>query len=143
MSVPNHTSLVDAARKYSTVQYARLASGQAIGKSSNAPSPNLKKLTIPASTAATTTIFFPAFIIANGLGLRGCCCCFDVEDGGVEAGDEEAHVHANSRRKNDGGGDEGTKADGGGVGGASGLDGCRVRRRGTGGGSSGKPSNRA
>lgn len=45
---------------------------QFIGKSSNAPCPNLKKLIMPASTTATTTIFFPAFSTANGLTLR--CC---------------------------------------------------------------------
>jgi len=44
---------------------------QAIGHSSNAPSPNLKKLTMPASTAATMTVFLPWRSAMKGLGLSG------------------------------------------------------------------------
>lgn len=46
------------------------ARGQFIGKSSNAPWPKRKKLIVPASTAATTTIFLPALSIAKGFGRR-------------------------------------------------------------------------
>ena len=48
-----------------------LASHQAIGHSSNAPSPNLKKLTMPASTAATITVFLPWRSAMKGLGFTG------------------------------------------------------------------------
>ncbi len=44
----------------------------AMGHSVNTPCPNLKKLMVPASTAATTTIFFPVLSDGNGLvGLAG------------------------------------------------------------------------
>ena len=45
--------------------------GHAIGHSVNTPWPNLKKLIMPASTTAITTIFFPALRNTNGLGTRG------------------------------------------------------------------------
>ena len=49
----------------------------AIGQSSNPPWPKRKKLIIPASTAATTMIFFPSLSIWKGFGLYGCFCdCF-------------------------------------------------------------------
>lgn len=43
---------------------------QAIGHSSNAPGPNLKKLIEPLSTAATTTVFLPALSTIKGFGFR-------------------------------------------------------------------------
>jgi len=43
---------------------------QAIGNSSKAPWPNLKKLIDPASTAATTTCFFPDLSTMNGFGFQ-------------------------------------------------------------------------
>lgn len=54
-----------------TNAYASRYSHQVIGHSSNAPSPNLKKLTMPASTAATITIFLPWRSAMKGLGLTG------------------------------------------------------------------------
>ena len=47
---------------------------QAIGNSSKAPWPNLKKLIDPASTAATTTCFFPDLSIMNGFGFQVEAC---------------------------------------------------------------------
>ena len=44
----------------------------AMGHSVKTPCPNLKKLIVPASTAATTTIFFPDLSDGNGLvGFEG------------------------------------------------------------------------
>ncbi len=106
-----------------------------MGKSSNAPCPNLKKLIIPASTAATTTIFLPAFSTAKGLVLRGAVC----GGGGV---DVVHHVHGESRLNNDclmAGAVDGAGRDDGGVD----LSVINVRRRGTGGGSSGRMSKRS
>lgn len=107
--------------------------GQFIGKSSKAPCPNLKKLIIPASTAAMTTIFFPAFKTAKGLGLRGAT----LDACGVE---EDDHSHGRTRRSNDC--STGAVVGDGKFGGA-GFSDSNVRRRGTGGGSSGRMSKRS
>ena len=42
----------------------------------NTPCPNLKKLIVPASTAAITTILFPIFSDGNGFGGRACTLLF-------------------------------------------------------------------
>jgi hypothetical protein len=61
---------------------------QAIGNSSKAPWPNLKKLIDPASTAATTTCFFPDLSTMNGFGFQGEACSIP-------------NAHGNSRRIKD------------------------------------------
>ena len=102
---------------------------QAIGKSSKAPWPNRKKLIVPASTAATTTIFFPAFRTAKGLTLLG-----------AGVGADEENAQGNSRRINDGDVEVlvwPVVLD------TVGFSGAMVRRRGAGGGSSGRISKRS
>lgn len=104
---------------------------QAIGHSSKAPSPNLKKLTIPASTAATMTIFFPWRSAMKGLGLT-------CAGSGVDCV-ERINKYDSNLAKRDGG--LATVPVGG-----DGLDaevliaGAALRLRGRGGGMVGRPS---
>ncbi len=49
----------------------RINTSYDIGHSVKTPCPNLKKLIVPASTTATTTIFFPILSDGKGLGGRG------------------------------------------------------------------------
>lgn len=60
----------------------------------NSPCPNLKKLMLPESTAATMTIFFPVFRATNGFGLRT-----GTEDGNVDG--DNGKNHGNIRRMKD------------------------------------------
>ena len=53
----------------------RITKSYDIGHSVKTPCPNLKKLIVPASTTATTTIFFPVLSEGKGLEGRGCAVC--------------------------------------------------------------------
>ena len=65
----------------------------AMGHSVKTPCPNLKKLMVPASTAATTTIFFPDLRDGNGLvGLGGV----------LSSAPSTGHVQANVLLSSDG-----------------------------------------
>ena len=69
------------------------------------PCPNLKKLIVPASTAAITTILFPIFSDGNGFGGRACTlpfCAAPNHEGG--------HSQAIARVLNDCSGDVETLA---------------------------------
>lgn len=104
---------------------------QAIGHSSNVPWPNLKKLTVPASTTAMTTDLLPCRSAMNGLILTVV---------GPEVGCEEYNRKYDNNLIRKDGGDIVSCLLGGAGRGATGFWEGGLRLRGTGGGRKGSPS---
>lgn len=104
----------------------------------NTPCPNLKKLIVPASTAAMTTVLLPIFKDGNGFGGRAGGAAFVVDQG---------HIQAIALRASDGSGAGGIFDEGvvGAFGDAAATFCCAkdTRFRGAGGGSTGSSPNKA